>query len=45
MLDFLGAVQTDTVELGFKDEMTQAIMRPEGMDDYNYQYVIMPMRV
>jgi len=45
VLDFLGAVQTDTVELGFKDEMTQAIMRPEGMDDYNYQYVIMPMRV
>jgi DNA polymerase-3 subunit beta len=45
VLDFLGAVQTDTVELGFKDETTQAVMRPEGMGDYNYQYVIMPMRV
>ncbi len=45
VLDFLGAVETDNVALEFKDEMSQAVMRPEGAEGYEYQYVIMPMRV
>ena len=46
-LDFLGVVDTDSVQLEFKDEMSQAVMRPVGGDDTgcDYTYVIMPMRV
>ncbi len=49
VLDFLGAVDCDTVQLEFKDEMSQAVMKPVGAggDDSgcDYTYVIMPMRV
>ena len=45
VLDFLGVVETDSVGLEFKDEMSQAVMKPIGADTYDYTYVIMPMRV
>jgi DNA polymerase III subunit beta len=45
VLDFLGAVETDSVALEFKDEMSQAVMSPVGAEGYSYTYVIMPMRV
>ena len=45
VLDFLGVVETDAVALEFKDEMSQAVMKPIGADGYDYTYVIMPMRV
>jgi len=45
VLDFLGVVETDSVGLEFKDEMSQAVMKPIGADGYDYTYVIMPMRV
>ncbi|HLA13815.1 MAG TPA: DNA polymerase III subunit beta [Gemmatimonadaceae bacterium] len=45
VLDFLGVVETDSVGLEFKDEMSQAVMKPIGADSYDYTYVIMPMRV
>ena len=47
ILDFLGVTDTDTVQLEFKDEMSQAVMRPVGAngDGCDYTYVIMPMRV
>ena len=45
VLDFLGVVETDSVALEFKDEMSQAVMKPIGADGYDYTYVIMPMRV
>ena len=45
VLDFLGAVETDSVALEFKDEMSQAVMSPIGAEGYSYTYVIMPMRV
>ena len=47
ILDFLGVVDTDNVQLEFKDEMSQAVMRPVGTDNdgCDYTYVIMPMRV
>ncbi len=45
MLDFLGVVETDSVALEFKDEMSQAVMKPIGAEGYDYTYVIMPMRV
>ena len=45
VVDFLGVVETDSVALEFKDEMSQAVMSPVGADGYTYTYVIMPMRV
>ena len=45
MLDFLSAVETDNVRLEFKDETSQAVMRPVGAEGYDYTYVIMPMRI
>jgi DNA polymerase-3 subunit beta len=45
VLDFLGVIETDSVGLEFKDEMSQAVMKPVGADGYEYTYVIMPMRV
>ncbi len=45
VLDFLAVVETDAVGLEFKDEMSQAVMKPIGADGYDYTYVIMPMRV
>jgi DNA polymerase-3 subunit beta len=45
VLDFLGVVETDSVSLDFKDEMSQAVLKPVAADGYDYTYVIMPMRV
>ena len=45
VLDFLGAAETDGVTLDFKDEMSQAVMKPLNAEGYDYTYVIMPMRV
>jgi DNA polymerase III subunit beta len=43
--DFLGVVETESVQLELKDEVSQAVMRPLGADGYEYTYVIMPMRL
>lgn len=45
VIDFLNVVETDSVGLEFKDEMSQAVMKPIGAAGYEYTYVIMPMRV
>lgn len=45
VLDFLGVVDTEAVVLEFKDEMSQAVMKPLGADGYEYIYVLMPMRI
>jgi DNA polymerase III subunit beta len=45
VLDFLSVVETDSVGLEFKDEMSQAVMKPINAEGYDYTYVIMPMRV
>jgi DNA polymerase III subunit beta len=45
VLDLLGVVETDTVSLDFKDEMSQAVLKPLGGEGYDYTYVIMPMRI
>jgi len=45
VLDFLGVVETDGVTLEFKDEMSQAVMKPTSPEGYDYTYVIMPMRI
>lgn len=45
VLDFLNVVETDAVTLELKDEISQAVMRPVGAQNYEYTYVIMPMRI
>jgi len=43
--NFLNVVETETVLLEFKDEMSQAVVKPIGAEGYEYTYVIMPMRL
>jgi len=43
--DFLSAVRTDVVAMELKDEVSQAVMRPVGALEYDYTYVLMPMRI
>jgi DNA polymerase-3 subunit beta len=43
--NFLAVVETEQVQLEFRDEMSQAVMKPVGAEGYEYTYVIMPMRV
>jgi DNA polymerase-3 subunit beta len=43
--DFLNAVQTDVIAIEFRDEVSQTVMRPVGTTDYDYTYVVMPMRI
>ena len=45
VLDFLSVAGTDGVQLEFKDETSQAVMKPVGSEEYDYTYVIMPMRI
>lgn len=45
ILEFLSVAETDSVQLEFKDEMSQAVMRPIDGNGCDYTYVIMPMRV
>lgn len=45
VLDFLNAVDSEIVALDLKDDVSQAVMRPVGVEGYDYTYVIMPMRV
>jgi DNA polymerase-3 subunit beta len=45
MDNFLSVVETEQVRLEFKDEMSQAVMKPVGAEGYDYTYVIMPMRI
>jgi DNA polymerase-3 subunit beta len=43
--DFLNVVNSDVVALELKDEVSQAVMKPVGVEGYDYTYVIMPMRI
>jgi DNA polymerase III subunit beta len=45
VLDFLNVVETDSVLLSLKDDVSQAVMKPVGAEGYDYTYVIMPMRI
>jgi len=45
LLDFLGAVASDTVQLELKDAESQGLLKPHGEKDSEYRYVVMPMRL
>jgi DNA polymerase-3 subunit beta len=43
--DFLNAVSAESVSLELKDDVSPALFRPVGVKDYDYTYVIMPIRI
>ncbi len=45
LLDFLGSVGTEMIRLELRDENSAALMRPEGEEEINYNYVLMPMKL
>ena len=45
LLDFLAVVDSESVALEFKDEMSQAVLSPVSTEGCYYKYVIMPMRI
>jgi len=45
MLDFLQSVGTEEIYLEFKDVNSQAQLRPKQTANYDYKYVVMPMRI
>jgi DNA polymerase-3 subunit beta len=44
LLDFLGVVGSEEVELELKDAESQGLLRPVSEDGGDYRYVVMPMR-
>src|ERR1700687_5671921 len=45
LLEFLKATDTGNVCIEFKDSQSAGQLRPEGVEDYKYRYVVMPMRI
>ncbi|MBI4853240.1 MAG: DNA polymerase III subunit beta [Acidobacteria bacterium] len=45
LLDFLHSVGTEEMYLEFKDVNSQAQLRPKHTANYDYKYVVMPMRI
>jgi DNA polymerase-3 subunit beta len=45
ILEFLGVVGTERVTLEFKDDVSQALLRPLPAERHEYLYVVMPMRI
>lgn len=45
LLDFLQAMGPGQVILAVKDEATQGLLRPVGLEGRDYRYVVMPMRI
>ncbi len=45
MLDFLAAAPEGPISIELKDEQSAGQMRPLADENYNYRYVIMPMRI
>jgi len=45
LLEFLNVVSTDDVLLELKDEQSPALLLPSGDEEFDYKYVVMPMRL
>ena len=44
LLDFIGVCASDSIVIALRDSETQALLRPIGSSDLEYQYVVMPMK-
>ncbi len=45
LLDFLAGLESEEVILALKDDETQGLLRPKTEGDYEYKYVVMPMKL
>lgn len=45
LLDFLGVAASDTVVIELKDAESQGLLKPQGDNQGEYRYVVMPMRL
>jgi len=45
VLDFLNAAAPGPISFEFKDEQSARLLRPLAEEDYDYRYVVMPMRL
>ena len=45
LLDFLGVVGTEEITIELKDDQSPALLKPSGDGQYDYRYVVMPMRL
>ncbi|HSR69445.1 MAG TPA: DNA polymerase III subunit beta [Acidobacteriota bacterium] len=45
LLDFLGSLSNEQVSMELRDSETQGLFRPVDEEDYDYKYVVMPMKI
>jgi DNA polymerase-3 subunit beta len=45
LIEFLKATESENVRIEFKDSQSAGQLRPEGVEEYKYRYVVMPMRI
>ena len=45
LMDFLSATSAEDVVLELQSESTAALMKPKGTDQFDYRYILMPMRL
>ena len=45
LLDFLNTVKAEKIRIELKDENSAVLMKPDGEDEIQYQYVLMPMKI
>jgi len=45
LLDFLGSLESEDVALYLRDKETQGLLKPGSPGNYDYTYVIMPLKV
>ena len=44
-IHFLQVISSEEVELRLRDSATQALLVPVGDEEFQYEYVVMPMRL
>ncbi len=45
LLDFLTAVESEEVSVRLRDRETQALLKPVALEGYDYNYVVMPVKI
>ncbi len=45
LLDFLSSIDSEEIYFEFRDVQSQAQLRPKNEAEYDYRYVVMPMRI
>ena len=45
LLDFFGVIQDSEIIFEVKDSSSQAVLKPASMNEFDYRYIVMPMRL